>query len=108
MDYPIFFDFPIPVGDRIVKLYVESGSFDQVNSFSSTVKRYASDFTKEQVEKVIRACGENQEIKNSFYVGSVINAMRKNEQVTNAEIDSWLVDVGLKGYTKAEPAEENG
>ncbi|MGX2029760.1 hypothetical protein [Methylocaldum gracile] len=98
----LFFDLPKPVGDRIVNLYVESGSFDQANSFSSTVTRYASDFSREQVERVIRACGENYEIKNSFEVGTVINAMRKNKHVTDAEIDLWLIDVGLREYAKSE------
>jgi len=106
LNYPIFFDLPIPVGDRIVELYAESGSFDQANSFSSIVTRNAFDFTKEQVEKVIRACGENFEIKNSFEVSTVINAMRKNKQVTDAEVNSWLIDVGLKKYAKSEPVEE--
>ena len=108
LDVPIFFDLPIPVGDRIVKLYVESGSFDQANSFASTVVRYASDFTKEQVEKVIRACGENYEIKNSFEVSTVINAMRKNKTVTDDEVDAWLIDVGLNKYAKSEPVEDDG
>ncbi len=108
IDDPLFFDLPIPVGDRIVELYVNSGSFDQANSFSSTVARYASDFTKAQVEKIIKACGENYEIKNSFEVGTVINAMRKNKLVTDAEIDAWLIDVDLKKYAKSDATEEDG
>ncbi|MET0076216.1 MAG: hypothetical protein ABW130_18345 [Candidatus Thiodiazotropha lotti] len=105
LDHPLFFDLPTPVADRIVKLFIESGSFDQANSFSSTVTRYASDFSKDQVEKIIRACGENGQIKDSFQIGSVINSMRKNKNVSDEEIDSWLTDVGLKEYAKAEPAE---
>jgi len=108
IDDPFFFDLPIPVGDRIVELYVKSGSFDQANSFSSTVTRYASDFTKAQVEKVIKACGENYEIKNNFEVGTVINAMRKNKHVTDAEIDAWLIDVDLQKYAKSDATEEDG
>ncbi|MEJ1367553.1 MAG: hypothetical protein RPU64_09105 [Candidatus Sedimenticola sp. (ex Thyasira tokunagai)] len=105
LDHPLFFDLPPPVADRIVKLFVDSGSFDQANSFASTVTRYSSDFTKEQTEKIIRACGENGQIKDSFQVGSIINSMRKNKAVTNAEIDAWLIDVELKEYAKPEPAE---
>lgn len=106
--YPLFFDFPIPVADRIVKLFVESKSFDQANSFSSTVIMYALDFSKEQVEMIIRACGENDQIRDSFQIGSVINSMRKNENLTDTEIDAWLMDVGLKRYAKSEPSERNG
>ena len=103
-----FFIFPLQVGDRIIELYADSGSFDQANSFSSTVSANSSDFTKEQVEKVIRACGENYEIKNSFEVGTVINAMRRNKSVTGGEIDFWLNEVGLKEYVKTESDEEDG
>lgn len=104
----LFFILPPQVGDRIVELYAESGSFDQANSFSSTVTTNSSDFTKEQVEKVIKACGENYEIKNSFEVGTVINAMRRNKSVTSEEIDLWLNEVGLKEYVKSDSEEDNG
>ncbi len=98
LDDPVLFvfDLPSPVADRIVELFSESGSFAQANSFSSTVTQYATDFSKEQVEMIIRACGENDQIKDSFQVGSVINSMRKNKNVTDAEIDTWLIEVGLK------------
>lgn len=101
----IFFDLPTPVADRIVKLFVESSSFDQSNSFSSTVTIYSSDFKKEQVEKIIRACGENSQIRDSFQVGSIVNSMRKNKKVTDSEIDTWLIDVGLNEYVKLESTE---
>ena len=104
----IFVTLPPQVGNRIVELYANSGSFDQANSFSTAVTRNSSDFNKEQVEKIIRACGDNYEIKNSFEVGAVINAMRRNKSVTNEEIDIWLNEVDLKEYVKAEPEEENG
>lgn len=54
MDHSLFFDLPTLVADRIVKLFVDSESFDQANSFASTVTKYSSDFTKGQVEKIIR------------------------------------------------------
>lgn len=102
----MFFDLPRQVGDSIVKLYAASGSFDQANSFSSTVTTHSSAFTKKQVEKIIKACGENYEIKNSFEVGSVINSLRRNKTVTNKEIDSWLKEVGLQEYVKTEDDDE--
>ena len=105
MGHPLFIVLPTPVADRIVELFVDSESFDQANSFSSTVTKYSSDFTKEQVEKIIRACGDNIQIKESFQIGHVINSMRKNNKATDQEIDTWLIDVGLTEYVKPEPAE---
>ena len=97
---PMFFTLPQLVGDRIVELYAGSRSFDQANSFSSTVTLHVLDYTKDQVERIIRACGENYEIVNSFEVTTVINTMRENKCVTDAEIDTWLGDVGLNKYVK--------
>lgn len=108
LNEPLFFDLPKQVGDRIVSLYVNSSSFDQANSFSTTVTRYAADFNKKQVEKIIKSCGENYEIRNSFEVGTVINALRRNKSVSDEEVDSWLTEVALKKYLKAKPEDEDG
>lgn len=103
---PVFFALPEDVGDRIVELYSESQSFDQANGFASTVKQYASEYTKTQVEKIVRACGENSQIEHSFEMTTVINAMRRNKAVTDEDVDAWLTDVGLEKYAKSAPAEE--
>jgi hypothetical protein len=108
LDDTLFFTLPRQVGDRIVKLYVDSESFGQANSFASTVTRYASDFTKDQVEKVIKACGENSQIENSFGIGTVINALRRNKSVNDQEVNSWLKSVDLEKYIKTETASEAG
>jgi hypothetical protein len=39
LNEPLFFDLPKQLGDRIVSLNVNSSSFDQANSFSTTVTR---------------------------------------------------------------------
>jgi hypothetical protein len=107
LDEPLFFHLPKQVGDRIVSLFINSNSFGQANSFSTTVTKYAADFNKEQVEKIIKSCGNNYEIKNSFEVGTVINALRRNKSVSDEEIDSWLTEVSLKKYIKAKPEDED-
>ena len=98
----IFFILPPQVGDRIVKLFTGSSSFAEANRFSMIITKNSIDFSKEQVEKIIKACGENHEIKESFEVGTVINAMRRNKTVTNEEIDNWLNEVNLKECVKTE------
>ncbi|MDD5321633.1 MAG: hypothetical protein PHD43_13675 [Methylococcales bacterium] len=108
LEESLFFDLPKAVGDRIVTLYIDSSSFDQANRFSTIVTRYAADFNKEQVEKIIKSCGENFEIRNSFEVGTVINALRRNKSVSDEEIDSWLTEVSLKKYIKTKPEDDGG
>ncbi|MFB2638479.1 hypothetical protein ACE02P_10655 [Shewanella bicestrii] len=102
---PFFFIVPPQVSDQIIALYSESRSFDQANNFASTVIRYAGDYTKEQIHKIIIACGNNDQIEYSFEVGSVINALRKNKNVADEEIDKWLVEANLKKFAKIKDEE---
>ncbi|QSX31188.1 hypothetical protein JYB88_06000 [Shewanella cyperi] len=105
LDEPLYFIVPLQVSERIIELYSESRSFDQANSFASTVIRYAGDYSKEQIQKVINACGKNDQIEYSFEVGSVVNALRKNKNVTDEEVDDWLIEAGLKKFAKVKDEE---
>lgn len=100
LDEAIFFVIPLQVSDRIIELYSESRNFDQANNFASTVIRYATDYSKEQIQKIISVCGDNDQIKHSFDVGSVINSIRKNKNANDDEIDRWLVEADLKRFAK--------
>lgn len=100
LDEAIFFVIPLQVSDRIIELYSESRNFDQANNFASTVIRYVTDYSKEQIQKIISVCGDNDQIKHSFDVGSVINSIRKNKNANDDEIDGWLVEADLKRFAK--------
>lgn len=102
----LYFGAPPQVCDRIIALYSESANFDQANSFASTVIRYATDFSKVQIQKLINACGNNDQIEYSYEIGSVINALRKNSHVNDEEIDQWLSDLNLKQFIKEKSIEE--
>lgn len=97
---PFFFTLPSQIGDKIVDLFVSSKNYDQANSFASTVSRYALDYSFEQIEKIIKGCGENEQIHYSFNIGSVISSLRKSEQVTEEQFEEWLVEVQLEKYCK--------
>ncbi|AUC87027.1 hypothetical protein CW735_01485 [Alteromonas sp. MB-3u-76] len=108
LDEPLFFIVPSQVSDRIIELYSESRRYEQANNFASTVIRYAGDYSKEQIQKLIIACGENDQIENSFEIGSVINALRKNETVTDEKIDEWLQEADLNKFTKVKDDDNYG
>ena len=96
----IFFDVPQEIISRVIDLYAGSESFDQANSFASTVLIYVSDFSKEQIEKIIKACGANEQLRHSFEIGSVISGLRKSKKVNESEINLWLSKADLKKYIK--------
>lgn len=97
---PDFEKLPHRVKIKVVNFYVESGSFEQANNFASMIMKHADEFTKIEVEKLIRACGKNHEIAGSFQMGSVISSLRKNSHVSIKEVNEWLDDVGLKAFVK--------
>lgn len=95
-----FFDIPEQVSNRIIELYTQSNSFEQANSFASTVSMYAGDYNKEQIQIIIKACGENNQIEGSRELGTVINALRKNKNVSDDELNDWLLTSNLKEFVK--------
>lgn len=103
LENSLFFGLPTQLADRIIEIYSKSKSFDQANKYSTLVTKYSSDFTKEQVEKTVHACGENYEIRNSFEMVSVINALRRNNKVTDDDIDAWLMAADLEEHMKNRP-----
>lgn len=107
LEEALFSTLPSGVGDRVVELFVESRNFDQANSFASTVSAYALDYSLEQVEKIIKACGDNDQIQYSYHIGSVIGSLRKNEQVGEEQFEAWLVEAELNNYCKKNNDDEN-
>lgn len=107
LDESLFFVIPIQVSDRIIELYSASRNFDQANSFASTVIRHANDYSKEQVQRVIKACGENDQIEYSIEIGSVINALRKNGNVNDDQVNEWLLEVDLEKFVKIKNDEKS-
>ncbi|HEX5276063.1 MAG TPA: hypothetical protein VFW42_00170 [Fluviicoccus sp.] len=102
----IFFGAPEQVCNRIIELYSQSKNFEQANSFASTVTRYSSDYSREQIQRIIIACGENEQIEYSFEIGAVINALRKNKNVSIDEMDEWLLSSNLKKFVKVKEESE--
>lgn len=94
----IFFDTPREVSDQIIKLYASSNSFEQANNFSEVVARYAFDYDKTQIQTLLNACSQNDQILESFNIGNVILALRKSETVSKEEFDFLLSEAGLYTY----------
>lgn len=84
--------------NRIILLYTESGSYAQANLLASAVKRYAPDYSSDEVHRIIKACGENGQIRDSHEVSGVISALRKHSKASESDIEAWLREAGLGRY----------
>jgi hypothetical protein len=92
---------PVEIAERIVELYTSSKSFREANSFADTVMSNSFDFTRDQIEKVIRFGAENPQVESSLKFGEVINELRRNKSISDAEMDDLLLEVGLKKHVKS-------
>ncbi len=95
MEHVIFFSISKVAADKVVEIYGDSNSFSQANSFSNTVRMYATDFSKEQIERIISACGENEQIKYSKTLDSVVKSLMNNKNISEDEFNTWLHEADL-------------
>lgn len=86
------------VGARVVELFISSASFALANDFGPVVIKFSKLFTKDQVLRLIRACGTNSQIEHSFVVGAVVASLKDNPHVTRGEVDDVLREVELAEY----------
>lgn len=84
--------------NRIISLYSKSGSYVQANLLASAIKRYAPDYSSDEVQCIIKACGENGQIRDSHEVSGVISALIKHSKASESEIGAWLREAGLERY----------
>jgi len=102
-----FFYLHSILADRIIDLYLKSKTYDQANTRGALIASYASDYTPEQVERIIRGAGANDQIEYSFELGTVINSLRQRKKLNIGKFDELLEESGLGKYkSNPEPEED--
>lgn len=105
-DTAFFYLHPI-LADRIIDLYLKSNSFDQANARGTLIASYANEYSPEQVERIIRGAGANDQIEHSFELGAVINSLRQRKKLNVDQFNELLEESGFGKYTsKPEPEED--
>jgi hypothetical protein len=99
----LFFGLPPILADRCIEIYLESASFAEANSWSSTMLTYASDFTAEQQRRILKGIGENDQLYNSNSVGSVINKLRQSKKLPAAGFEELLEQSSLVIFVQRAP-----
>lgn len=98
----LFFDLPVPIGDRYIELYLQSGSFDKANEWARNMVDFASSFTADQQQRILEGAAENDQITGSFELGSVIDALRRSGVIPEEEFENHLSTNGLEVYRLAD------
>ena len=94
----LFFELPPIVADRCIKIYLQSNTFAEANSWSSTMVTYAPDFSAAQQGRILKGIGENNQLNSSNSVGSVISKLRQSKKLPATEFEELLEQSGLESF----------
>jgi hypothetical protein len=93
-----FFIVPRPVRERLIESYAASASFDEANTWGHVIQKSAGDLDKGEVKQILEAIKNNGQIKGSFQLRPVIQALRKTRKYSDAEFNTLLVDNDLDEF----------
>lgn len=93
-----FFIVPFEIRERIFELYLQSGSYNEANSFSDIVISCLSDAEKDEITRFISKLRENSQIYDSNTLGSVLWKIRNRNIFTEDEFNQILKENGLDRF----------
>jgi len=103
----MFFVLGTAVADRVVDLYLQSTSFERANATSSLITDFSSDFSQEQIERLLRNIANNKEITGSFRLPVVIRVLRNEKRLAPEQFETLLKENGLEEYALEEFVEDD-
>jgi hypothetical protein len=102
----IFFETPTEIIDHIIKLYLESGNFNEANSFAETVIQIVHDATKEQINYLITNISHNSQVSSSIKLSSVIWKIKKSKKYSKDELNILFKENDLRKYIDKDEDQE--
>lgn len=85
---------PEEVLDRLVSLYEEAESYDVANTIADTLAACVDSLDNQLAQRVIQATG-NSQVRESFTLRHVLNAVRQGGALSPEEFDRLMTDRGL-------------
>jgi len=93
-----FFVMPPPVRERLVSSYAASATFDEANAWGAIIQTSAGDLQKAEVKRILEAIKQNGQIRGSFQLRPVIQALRKTNQYPDPEFNALLLSNDLEEF----------
>lgn len=94
--FPGFFLDDKPVNDRRIALYLYSRSFDQANTMGKDLANHVRPFTEDQVRRLIAGAAANAQVRDSFELATVVNALRNVRVISEALLREILAEHELE------------
>ncbi|HEY4294370.1 hypothetical protein, partial [Luteibacter sp.] len=96
----IFFALPSQLADRFIDLYLQSYSVDNANKVAKEMRQYASDFSGDQIRRLIAGASGNPKVTGSSELGPLISALRRHKTLPLDELEGLLCNHGFEKYAE--------
>ncbi len=98
-----FFILPSEVTDRFITIYLDSSNFDQANEWAKHLAIHASDFSEDQIRRIVTSAAKNDQVLYSFELGALLSVLRSRKKIPEEDFDGLLKANGLSKYAPASP-----
>jgi hypothetical protein len=98
-----FFDLPSKIADRLIEIFLRSGSFDEANELAKSLSSAATDLSADHVRRIVTGAQKNKQVLYSFELGSLLSTLRSRNKLPEAEFDALLHEHGLSKFAPASP-----
>jgi len=95
------FGTPTEVLDKIIDVYLQSKTYDEANDWAKDLSQIGSDFSAEQIRKMLSGIAENDLITGSFQLGALISSLRTPNVLPEEKFEALLQENGLDEYCLA-------
>jgi hypothetical protein len=97
------FEVPTIFIDQFITIYLESTSFEQANECAKRLLFVASNFSSDQVRRIVMNAAQNSQVLESFELDRLLNALRAREKLSVGEFDQLLAQHGLSQFLDTPP-----
>lgn len=96
-----FFGVPKEIIDRAIEIYHNANSFDEANRISPIIVSFLSDFSDEQVRRLISKMASNRQIMESFQLPDMLAKIREAAYKKSLDIDEILREYNLAEFSES-------
>ena len=96
-----FFIPRVEIVDHMIKLYVESRSFEEANQMATALGDHVYDLEEDRIKQIV-AAAKNEEVLGSFGFPRLIDKIRTSNETVREHLDDWLRDADLGEFALAD------
>lgn len=100
LDAAFFFGMHEAIMDRLVYLYLQSGTYETANQASKLLMAYKHDIEAKHVEQIIKSASANSQVMGSYELDSLVKTLRATNKVLLSDFENLLDNNDLGRYSE--------